>query len=150
MQKMLNKHIKNMQEEKVLDVGSQDVNGSYKPLFKNAKSYHGADMEKAKNVDIVMQEFKIPMVEESYSLVVSGQCLEHCRNPFLLVGEMYRVLEENGIVILIAPWTWEVHRYPIDCFRILPDGMKAILDLNGFKVIDLYKHGRDCIGVGLK
>jgi 2-polyprenyl-3-methyl-5-hydroxy-6-metoxy-1,4-benzoquinol methylase len=59
-------------------------------------------------------------------VVISGQCLEHVRNPFRLVAEMARMLKPAGWIFLTAPTSWELHRCPLDYWRILPDGMDAL------------------------
>ena len=39
---------------RILDLGSQDINGSYRPLFDgDCWTYEGVDMSPGKNVDIV-------------------------------------------------------------------------------------------------
>ena len=42
---------------RILDLGSQDINGSYRPLFDHEPwTYQGADMSAGKNVDIVLKD----------------------------------------------------------------------------------------------
>ena len=105
--------------------------------------------------------FEIPLTSSTIGLAVCGSCLEHCRNPHRLVEEIFRVLRPGGWVLLNAPMVWRVHRYPIDCFRILPDGMAALLELAGFDVVEAYAKAarearlaqfgfKDCFGVGQK
>jgi SAM-dependent methyltransferase len=146
----------------ILDVGSRNVNGTYRPLFANCK-YTGVDIAAGPCVDVVMtEEFKIPFGDNEFDVVVSGQCLEHCRNPFKLVEEMGRVVKVGGWVFLVAPSVMIIHRYPLDCFRFLPDGMKAMMEFAGLKTekaytvpFDVTRRGRtrsveDCWGVGKK
>jgi hypothetical protein len=40
-----------------------------------------------------------------------------------------RVLRPGGVLAIITHWSFPEHRYPIDCWRILPDGMKHLFDL---------------------
>jgi len=110
----------------VVDVGSLDVNGTYKDLFPDCQ-YTGVDVTSGPNVDLLMpNEFEIPLYNSTVDLVICGSCLEHCRNPHRLVEEIFRVLRPGGWALLNAPMHWREHRYPLDCFRILPDGMAAI------------------------
>jgi SAM-dependent methyltransferase len=140
---------------RVIDVGSFDVNGSYRELFRGC-DYTGVDISEGPNVDLVMpSEFELPVQDASVGLVLCGSCLEHCRNPHRLVEEFFRVLQDGGVVLLNAPAVWPEHRYPLDCFRFLPDGMAAMLELSGFHVLETYsrtwRHGYvDCYGVGRK
>jgi SAM-dependent methyltransferase len=114
---------------RVLDIGSLDVNGSYKSIFDALPgvSYVGADMTAGSNVDIVMPgPYQLPVSDASFELIVSGQTFEHIEYPWLTMKEMARVLAPGGIAIVIAPSSGPEHRYPLDCWRFYPDGMVAL------------------------
>lgn len=137
---------------RVVDVGAMDINGCYRPLF-GGWEYIGVDIEAGPNVDVVMpQEFTIPIESESADAVISGQCIEHVRNPFKLVTEAARLLKTGAVMILVAPHKQRIHRYPIDTFRYNPDGMAAILEEAGLDVMDAYivegSNISDCWGIG--
>ena len=113
----------------VLDVGSYDVNGSYKCLFDADKfSYLGLDMESGSNVDIVAKKpYSWEMLQnESFDVVISGQAFEHMEFFWLVLQEMIRVLKPCGLICVIAPRSQNLHRYPIDCYRFDTDGMIAL------------------------
>jgi SAM-dependent methyltransferase len=137
---------------KVLDVGSADVNGSYRPLFKGLPcTYIGADLAAGSGVDLVMpSEYSFGLPDASIHAVISGQCLEHCRNPFKLVAEMYRVCVPGAWCLLVAPWSWKEHKHPWDCFRFLPDGMRSVMESAGFTVLKTCITGLDCWGIAKK
>ncbi len=126
---------------KILDVGSQDVNGSYKNLFNNKKwQYYGLDMVKAKNVDIVIKniyDWK-EIKNKTYDIVISGQALEHIEYPWLTMKEIKRVLKLNGLCCIIVPSSGPEHKYPIDCYRFFPDGLKALAKYVDLDVINSY------------
>ena len=123
----------------VLDVGSYDVNGCYKSLF--SCPYTGLDMSAGPNVDYVaIEPYKWDFPDNSFDLVISGQCLEHAQAPWLLVKEIERV--SSAWIILIAPWKWRIHPYPVDCWRILPDGMRYLL--NGWCDFEVKECNTDC------
>lgn len=141
----------------VVDVGSLDVNGTYRDLFGPEWKYVGVDIKPGKNVDLAMpSEYEIPFPDSSADLVISGQAIEHCRNPFKFVAEMRRVAKSGATIIIIAPFIWVPHRYPIDCWRFLPDGMKQLfveagLILQESKIEQGKKEmEQDCYAVGVK
>jgi SAM-dependent methyltransferase len=134
----------------VVDVGSFDFNGSYRDIFAGF-NYIGVDIQKGKNVDVVMESEYDTGLPESYAdIVISGQCLEHCRNPFKLVGEMFRICKPGGTCIVCAPFVHGIHLHPIDCWRFLPDGFKCLFEDAGFKTVDVYLHVKDCFGIAIK
>jgi SAM-dependent methyltransferase len=124
---------------KIADVGSYNVNGVYRPLFENPGwTYTGLDICAGPNVDVVLSsetEWKnIP--DETYDVVISGSTLEHTRHPWLFVKEIARIMKKGGLVCIIAPYEWEYHPHPIDCWRVFPDGMRAVMEWNGLTVLE--------------
>lgn len=125
----------------ILDVGSQDVNGSYRPLFGDpAWRYIGADMVAGKNVDIVLRDVYSwrALRSASFDVVVSGQTLEHVEYPWMTVMEVARVLKPAGICCLIAPSAGREHRYPLDCWRFYADGVRALARYAALDVVEAY------------
>ena len=114
---------------KVLDVGSYDVNGSYKKLFEKDKfSYTGLDMANGPNVDIVPSSAYswTEIQDNEYDVVISGQALEHIEYFWITMGEIVRVTAKDGLICIIAPNGFKEHRYPVDCWRFFTDGMVAL------------------------
>ena len=122
--------LKQMSNLKILDIGGRGLNGdrSYKSLFDEYLEYHIADIIPGDNVTHVMPgEYEIPATENYYDIIVSGQTLEHVKNPFKLVLEMKRVLKKSCFMILIAPSTGPRHDV-IDCWRFMDDSFKSIAE----------------------
>jgi len=152
----------------VVDIGSQLIVGlglqkTYRDLMKPGWDYLGIDIVESVNVDIVMKGNLIPIGDDCIDVVISGQCLEHCDNPFSLVKEMARITKINGFVIITAPWSQGRH-LDVDRWRFLPQGFKSLFDYAGLKCVDVYlnqtykykvgnkdkeKH-LDCWGIGRK
>jgi SAM-dependent methyltransferase len=114
---------------RVLDVGSYDVNGSYRHLFDESRyHYTGLDMEEGPNVDIVLKNpYDWNAIEsDGFDIVISGQAFEHIEFFWKTMEEMTRVLKKDGLLCLIAPQGFGEHRYPVDCYRFFADGMIAL------------------------
>jgi len=113
--------------ENILEVGSYDENGSIRPLFEGY-NYIGCDMSAGKCVDVVQENPHIlPFDSESFDIVLSASCLEHCRRPWELILEMDRVLRGGGLLVLTIPWKIGYHPFPLDYWRISPDGFDELL-----------------------
>jgi SAM-dependent methyltransferase len=145
----------------IADVGSADINGTYKPIFQRSEwRYTGLDIEAGRNVDVVLHskyDWKnVP--DGAFDVVVSGQTLEHTEYPWLFVKELARIAKKGALLCVIAPCEWEYHAFPIDCWRIFPDGMKAVLQYNGLQVLETYisqnstdpRWKSDTVGIALK
>jgi SAM-dependent methyltransferase len=116
-------------ELKIIDIGSQDVNGSYKPLFQNHNlHYTGADIVKGENVDLVIKNMYNwrNIKSSSYDVAISGQTFEHIEYFWFTIMELARILKTGGLCCVVAPSSGEEHRYPVDCWRILPDGINVL------------------------
>lgn len=134
----------------ILDVGSCDVNGTYRPLFEG-HNYAGLDVAPGPNVHIIGELYEYPIADGSYDVIASGQTAEHVQDVQRWIREIARVCKPGGLVCIIAPNLWEEHRYPVDCWRILPDGMRFLLsEIAGLTVIESYMEGRDTIGIARK
>ena len=79
-------------------------------------------------------DYSIDCGDAVYHYVLAGQVIEHVRKPWLWLPELARVTRHGGLVILISPISWGFHKAPIDCWRIWPDGMRALLEDAGLTV----------------
>jgi SAM-dependent methyltransferase len=111
----------------VIDIGSQDVNGSIKQVCPERFDYIGVDYQAASNVDVVLQNpYKFPFENESIDIVVSSSCLEHSEFFWLTWLEMARVVKPNGLIYINVPTDGVYHPYPVDCWRFRGDSAKAL------------------------
>jgi SAM-dependent methyltransferase len=131
---------------RILDLGSQDFNGSYRPLFDQAPwQYVGVDMTAGKNVDLVLRdpyrwrEIKSGRVD----VIVSGQTFEHTEFFWLTMREIARALKVGGLLCLIAPSAGNEHRFPVDCWRVYPDGLRALARYAGLETLEAWTQWED-------
>jgi len=125
----------------ILDLGSLDVNGSYRPYFGEPPwIYRGVDLSAGRNVDIVLQDpYNWREIgSNSADVVVSGQAFEHIEFFWLTILEAARVLKPGGLCCLIAPSAGPEHRYPVDCWRFYPDGFRALARYASLEVLEVY------------
>lgn len=146
---------------RVAEIGSMVVNKRFphglRELMPRLWTYTGFDVASGPNVDIVMPEpYVIPAEPFSRGLVMCIATLEHVVKPWSLVCSMTRLVSQSGCLLLAIPGVWKVHRYPLDCWRVLPDGMRALIeDVAGLTVHDIWEtaHPHGCSltwGIGLR
>ena len=75
-----------------------------------------------------------PIQSDTYDIVLSGQVIEHVARIWQWMRELARVTRPNGLVITINPISWPYHEAPIDCWRIYPEGMKALCEDAGLSI----------------
>ncbi|HPC84218.1 MAG TPA: methyltransferase domain-containing protein [Thermoanaerobaculaceae bacterium] len=125
---------------RVLDVGSADINGSYRELFAFAGAdYVGADLAPGSNVDVVLSDpYDWPELEDaSFDAVICGQTLEHAEYPWRLMASIASKLKPGGLAMIVAPSRGPEHRYPRDCYRFLPDGLRALGRWAGLAAVEV-------------
>ena len=122
--------------ESVLDVGSFNVNGTYRPFFKN---YTGLDIIEGDNVDIVADEpYAWPIKNNTYDVVVSGQTFEHIEFPKKTMQEIYRVLKPGGLCCIIAPSAGPQHGFPNDYRRYTEHSMIELAEHGKLDVVETH------------
>jgi SAM-dependent methyltransferase len=142
MEGFRHRHLGEKESESLLiyDLGSQDVNGTYRPIFDIPTwQYIGIDMDGGANVDTVLhtpyawREIR----SRSVDVVVSGQAFEHIEFFWITMLEIARVLKPGGICCIIAPSSGPEHRYPTDCWRFYPDGFSALAHFAQLEVLEV-------------
>jgi SAM-dependent methyltransferase len=125
----------------IVDLGSTEIGACYRPIFeKPSWNYVGVDLQPGPNVSLVLKKpydwQEIPTA--SVDLLISGQVLEHVEYFWLTALEVSRVLKPGGMACLIAPSSGPEHRYPVDCWRFYPDGMRAFAKVARLHCVDVY------------
>ena len=78
----------------IVDIGSQDVNGSLRSVAPVGCHYVGLDFVHGPGVDVVLSEpYKLPIGDGMVDAVVSSSCLEHSEFFWLLFLVIYVCLE---------------------------------------------------------
>jgi SAM-dependent methyltransferase len=103
-----------------LDIGTDSIaGGENNPLHVTSES-----------------EYNYPLPDNTFDVVVSGQVMEHVKDIWKWVDELKRLVKPNGLVIVIVPVSWTYHEYPVDCWRVYPDGMRALMEAKGFEIVE--------------
>jgi SAM-dependent methyltransferase len=111
----------------VLDIGSQDVNGSLRKVTPKQFKYVGVDFEDAKNVDVVLESpYIFPFADEAADILITSSCLEHSEFFWLTWLEMLRVVKPTGLIYMNVPSEGPYHPYPVDCWRFRLNAASAL------------------------
>jgi len=147
---------------KVLEIGPDNHPSTYKKAVNNNTIiWETLDIFPSKKITYFSEnEYKFPINDASFDIVLSGNVLEHVKKVWIWIKELARVCKKGGKVITIVPVSWPYHinnEIPIeDCWRIYPEGMKALyeeadlkIDICKFESLESDGYKRVIPGVGL-
>jgi SAM-dependent methyltransferase len=119
---------------KTLEIGSYNVNGSVRPLFKG--EYTGIDRSSGPGVDLVMDAFDLSyFADAAFDVVVSTSQLEHDPTFWLTLPEVARVLRPGGYFILTTHTTgFPEHNRP-DYYRFLDDTWPLLMNMAACDIV---------------
>ncbi len=130
------KHLDENKKYKILDYGCGVR--PYEYIFdKYSGGYTGVDVGDNPHADNKIEpDEKLPFSNDNFDIVLSSQVLEHVENVDLYLEESKRVLKPGGILILSTHGTWQFHSAPIDVQRWTSYGLKRLIKMQGFDIID--------------
>jgi len=118
----------------------------YEDLF-NVTEYIGVDMvetghdHKNSKIDVYYDGKNLPFDDSSFDSLFCSEVLEHIFNPEEILPELKRVLKPGAKALITVPFSWNEHEMPYDYARYSSEGIKHLLEKNGFKIIELTKSG---------
>lgn len=125
---------------RLVDLGCGEA--PYKDYFlQYVDSYTGVDWTKTlhnSKADIVSNlNEKIDLQDKFADTIISLSVMEHLCEPQVFLNESFRILKNDGVMILQVPWQWWIHEAPYDYFRYTPYGLKYLFEKAGFKNIEI-------------
>ena len=128
-----------------LDVGCGQK--PYEYLF-GSSHYIGLEMDSPENrqnkkADFFYDGATFPFQDGEFDSVVANQVFEHVFNPDSFLGEIHRVMKDEGFLLLTVPFIWDEHEQPYDYARYSSFGLSSLLKKNGFSIIEQKKSVKD-------
>jgi SAM-dependent methyltransferase len=126
----------------VLEVGSCNVCGNSKNFIINqGKKFVGIDIINGHDVDflcdITDEIDKInTILNQKFELIIAMNVLEHIFDPVKAIKNMNNLLNDNGYIIIAVPLIWDLHAYPYDYYRLLPDFFRKIAEIENLTILE--------------
>lgn len=89
---------------KVLEVGSLNINGSIRDFFKNC-DYTGVDLGEGPGVDVICKGEDLDYPNGTYDVVASCECFEHNENWKETFVNMHRMTRPGGLIFFTCATT---------------------------------------------
>ena len=101
---------------RLLDVAPQDHEGA-KPFLPDDTEYHTLDIDPKSGATYIADLCNCSSTVgcESYDFVVCTEVLEHTRQPFDAVNNIFRTLKTGGMAFVSTPFNFRIHGPLPDC-----------------------------------
>jgi glycosyltransferase involved in cell wall biosynthesis/SAM-dependent methyltransferase len=86
--------------ENILEVGSQNINGTVRDFFATNTNYLGIDIGKGKDVDFVIPGELVELPDGWADIAISTECFEHAENWKDILLNMIRITKPQGLILL--------------------------------------------------
>ena len=134
---------------RVLDVGAGACR--YRPLFAHC-DYKTHDFKQLTATDVgwggygaidyVSDICAIPVADASFDAILCAEVLEHVPNPISALGEMARILNRGGTLLLTAPQRSGAHQAPHHYYGgFTPSWYKTFLPEHGLTLVSITPNG---------
>jgi SAM-dependent methyltransferase len=108
----------------IYDIGSKSATGNYFGAYPEDSKIISVDIMEGPGVDLVADAHDLHMVaDNSVDVVTSVSVMEHVRNPWKVVDEIYRILKPGGIICIDVPFIFPYHADPDDFYRFSNRGI---------------------------
>ena len=138
-----------IENRKVIEIGSCDVNGSLRPIIESWKpsEYVGVDVAQGPGVDVVCDAKDIvdKFGREKFDIVLSTELLEHVEDWRRVISNFKAICALGGTILITTRSAgYEYHGFPYDFWRFDEGDFKHI-----FSDCDIVKLQKDTQSPGV-
>lgn len=90
-------------------------------------------------VDVFYDGSYLPFEANYFDSIICTEVFEHIPNLDEILSEIYRVLKQEGKILISVPFVWNEHEIPNDYTRFSQYGITLLLEKKGFKVLKVEK-----------
>lgn len=142
-------------EAAVLDVGSLDINGSFRSQIEDRGwAYIGLDIQPGRNVDVVADDpYSYPFKDGDFDIVISGSAAYTILDLVSWTHELARLVRPGGMVIVITPSLAKppTEGSPADLWRMTDDAIRLLFHNTGLlSDIEVTTLRMDVMGTGVR
>lgn len=112
----------------VLEIGSRDWQGGEGNMravvTSSGRTWSGCDIEVGPGVDFtldILDDDQVGAVGREWGTVLLFNLLEHVYDPVTALTNSLRLVEPGGTAVICGPAIWELHGFPRDYWRPMPD-----------------------------
>lgn len=126
----------------VLEVGSRAWQGEEGNAARECRraglDWEGTDIVAGEGVDFVLDILDpqaVKAVGRQWPTVLVLNLLEHVYNPIEALENAMTLVAPGGVGVVVGPAVWQLHDYPRDFWRPMPDFFLEFADRHGYQVV---------------
>lgn len=121
---------------RLLDVAPQDHKGA-QPFFPKGILYETLDIDPKSGATYIADLCSCSEIlgYDRYDGVVCTEVLEHTRQPFDAVQNIFNILKPGGWAFISTPFNFRIHGPLPDCWRFTEHGLRELF--KDFKIVEL-------------
>jgi len=127
----------------VLEIGSRDHQGGAGNARATCQGagleWEGTDIQAGPGVDFtldILDGDAVAAINRQWPTVLLFNLLEHVYEPALALRHAVSLVEPGGAAVVVGPSVWQLHDYPRDYWRPLPDFFTEFGRRHGLEVVD--------------
>jgi len=126
----------------VLDLGGNRIHkrGTFNIAQYNLNVIY-ANLSRAKQPTTQANAAYIPFKNNTFDAVICAELLEHVQHPPVVLRDVYRILKQNGTLLITVPFLYPIHGDPYDFGRYTDHYWLSILEEIGFEEITIERQG---------
>ncbi len=130
-------------KKKIKQIDSVDIS---QEAIAYAKKYYGKS-----NINFIQgNALTLILKEDKYDVAISFETIEHVEDDNSLLQQFYRALKKDGFLICSTPneknMPFDKIKFPHHIKHYEPKKIKAMIEKNGFRVVDVYEQKDNLIG----
>lgn len=109
-----------LEKAQILNTGSSGVDFGNNSI--------NIDIQNKKGIHCLCDVHHLPFKESAFDIVIITGVLQYCQNPYGVASEISRVLKENGLIYVDAPFVQPYCYDTPDLFRYTRDGLITVFN----------------------
>lgn len=108
-------------------VPGQEELADMRPFF-DGKEYIGVDMREGIGVDVILDMHNTELDDGAAGSILCLETLEHVKDPIRSLHESFRILKDDGIIVITSCFDFFIHSFPDDYWRFTPSAFRMLLN----------------------
>lgn len=147
LQKLTRKKLSTFLADKGSDDVTLEVGSAFRPQRHLFPAVISGDILFYPQMDVQFDAHNLPFADKAFSMIVCIEVLEHCHTPQQVINEFYRLLKDEGQLLLSTRFIFPIHDAPHDYYRYTKYGLQHLM--KDFSSVAIQEEAHSVVTVGV-